>query len=125
MGVIAKAQEAGIGGKLLHWLLDYLTDRKAKVAVGGYSSDPHTIGAECPKVAFLGQHYSCSTSVILTSASVLIRSYLLLLMTPPSIVLHIVSPFASRPLPSNGHLTAYTNGDSAGESVSNHPRPSV
>ena len=74
VGVIAKAQEAGIGGKLLHWLLDYLTDRKANVVVGSYSSDPHTIGLECPKVAFLGQHFSCSTSVISTSASVLIHS---------------------------------------------------
>ena len=54
VGVIAKDQEAGIGGKLLHWLLDYLTDRKANVVVGGYSSDPHTIGAGVPQGSILG-----------------------------------------------------------------------
>ena len=54
VGVIAKAQEAGIGGKLLHWLMDYLTDRKANVVIGGYSSDPHTIGAGVPQGSILG-----------------------------------------------------------------------
>ena len=54
VGVIAKAQEAAIGGKLLHWLLDYLTDRKANVVVGCFSSDPHTIGAGVPQGSILG-----------------------------------------------------------------------
>ena len=44
----------GITGDLLHWLDDYVSDRKQKVAVNNECSNPNTVKAGVPQKAVLG-----------------------------------------------------------------------
>eukprot|EP00117_Sycon_ciliatum_P006569 scpid70576/ scgid6250/ Probable RNA-directed DNA polymerase from transposon X-element; Reverse transcriptase len=53
-GLIFKAKNVGIGGCLLHWLQDYLLNRKLSVLVHGDSSSPAPITAGVPQGSILG-----------------------------------------------------------------------
>ena len=47
-GVLYKAKQAGVDGRLLVWLQDYLTNRNIRVVVGGQTSDAQPIQAGVP-----------------------------------------------------------------------------
>ena len=58
-GLIFKAKNVGIGGCLLHWLQDYLLNRKLSVLVHGDSSSPAPITAGVPQGSIsLARHFS-------------------------------------------------------------------
>ena len=53
-GLLWKLQRAGVQGKALRWLHDYLNQRRLKVVVGGKCSQPHFIKAGVPQGSILG-----------------------------------------------------------------------
>ena len=55
-GVLYKAQQYGVSGMLLDWLIDYVLDRSITVVVGGGGqiSLPHGITAGVPEGSLLG-----------------------------------------------------------------------
>ena len=53
-GVLYKAQQYGVSGMLLHWLIDYLVDQSITVVVRGQISFPHGITAGIPQGSLLG-----------------------------------------------------------------------
>ena len=53
-GIIHKLKKAGIAGKLLEWLKDYLKERKQRVIINGQSSEESTITAGVPQGSILG-----------------------------------------------------------------------
>ena len=56
-GVLYKAQQYGVAGMLLDWLIDYLLDRSITVVVGGQISLPHGITAGVPQGSLLGPYH--------------------------------------------------------------------
>jgi hypothetical protein len=52
--LIIKLQSYGITGDLLHWLDDYVSDRKQKVVVNNECSNPNTVKAGVPRGSVLG-----------------------------------------------------------------------
>ena len=54
IGILYKAQQAGLSGKLLEWLKDYLTKRQIRVVLNGQSSDSWPISAGVPQGSLLG-----------------------------------------------------------------------
>ena len=53
-GVLYKLEKAGVGGNLLKWLKNYLTDRRQRVVVEGEESDLKPITAGVPQGSILG-----------------------------------------------------------------------
>jgi hypothetical protein len=51
---IISCQSYGITGDLLHWLDDYVSDRKQKVVVNNECSNPNTVKAGVPQGSVLG-----------------------------------------------------------------------
>jgi hypothetical protein len=52
--LIKRLQSYGITGDLLHWLDDYVSDRKKKVVVNNECSNPNTVKAGVPQRSVLG-----------------------------------------------------------------------
>jgi hypothetical protein len=52
--LIKKLQSYGITGDLLHWLDDYVSDRKQNVVVNNECSNPNTVNAGVPQGSGLG-----------------------------------------------------------------------
>eukprot|EP00117_Sycon_ciliatum_P010660 scpid33236/ scgid4028/ RNA-directed DNA polymerase from mobile element jockey; Reverse transcriptase len=69
-GVLYKAKQAGVDGRLLVWLQDYLTNRNIRVVVGGQTSDAQPIQAGVPQGSILGPSlfllYTCDIEQCLT-----------------------------------------------------------
>ena len=53
-GLIHKLKKKGITGRLLHWFVDYLSDRKQRVVIGGSKSEWIHIKAGVPQGSILG-----------------------------------------------------------------------
>ena len=54
LGLIYKLQKYGVKGKLLNWFESYLSDRKQRVCMNGYTSNWKSINAVVPQGSILG-----------------------------------------------------------------------
>ena len=121
-GVIHKAAQIGLGGKLLQWLTNYLSNRQLKVVIHGQTSTPLAITTGVPQGSILGPTLSllsgvCDIDQCLTPGTKL-STY-----ADDTTLYHLVLPTDDPANPdtgSRGPSTASTCGENRGASASSH-----